>query len=74
MSTGFSLVALGSWWIDYARHRALKALDPLASCDRGIDRYSQQGMKALGPLAVAERDIRALRTARADSRPLRRLQ
>jgi len=30
-------------------------------------------MEALGALAVAERDIRALRTARADSGPLRRL-
>ncbi len=30
-------------------------------------------MKSLGALAVAERDIRALRTARADSRLLRRL-
>jgi len=30
-------------------------------------------MEALGGLAVAERDIRALRTARADTGPLRRL-
>jgi len=31
-------------------------------------------MEALGGLAAAERDIRALGTARADSRPLRRLR
>ena len=31
-------------------------------------------MEALGGLAVAERDIRALSTARADSRPLMRLR
>jgi hypothetical protein len=31
-------------------------------------------MEALGVLAVAARDIRALGTARADSRPLRRLR
>ncbi len=46
---------------------AMKALGALArSCS---DRYrsGQQAMKALCALAVAEQDIRALRTARADS-------
>jgi len=49
----------------------VKALGPLASSDS--DRYSREWLKALGPLAVAERDIRALSTARTDSCPLRRL-
>jgi hypothetical protein len=42
----------------------VKALGPLATSR--IDRWRQQAMKALDPLAVADRDIRALRTARAD--------
>ncbi|QLH81589.1 hypothetical protein [Halosimplex pelagicum] len=42
----------------------MKALAALASL---LDRSRQQVMKALDALAVAERDIRALRTARADS-------
>ncbi|QLH84450.1 hypothetical protein [Halosimplex pelagicum] len=42
----------------------MKALDALAL--NRPDRRRQQALKALAALAVAERDIRALGTARAD--------
>ncbi len=66
-----ALGALASWR-HYCRNRwEMKALGALASWRHYC--RNRWEMKALGALAVAERDIRALHTARADTGPLRRL-
>ncbi len=65
-----ALAALASGLGDCIGPQAMKALAALAS---GLgDCIGPQVVKALAALAVAERDIRALGTARADSDPLRR--